>query len=69
VNPQLTSNADDIEWLPVSASRPCKVCGAQQGCRTREEFACCTHRVSDWPLTNGCWLHRLDSSREVDRVA
>jgi hypothetical protein len=69
VNPQLRRNAEDIEWVAVTKSRPCQVCGAHEGCRTRDEFACCTHRVSDWPLTNGAWLHRLDASCEVNRVA
>jgi hypothetical protein len=52
---------DDVDWNGVSVKRPCPICGGDAVCRTRPDgtFACCARRTSDWPLTNGLWLHRL----------
>jgi len=56
------------EWILVSAKRPCRVCGGHEGCRTGfdDQFACCARRPSDWPITTGGWLHRLDVVLEVE---
>ena len=51
-----------LEWTLVTRSRPCRVCGgAAMGCRWRSdgEFACCTARPSEWPLTVGGWVHQV----------
>lgn len=51
----------DAVWRGVSSRKPCPVCGGSEGCFIHEEdvFASCAERPSDWPLTNGTWLHRL----------
>lgn len=48
-------------WVVVSVARPCPVCGFAANCLVHEDepFAACASRPSDWPLTNGDWLHRL----------
>jgi hypothetical protein len=53
--------AMDGDWDGVSGRRPCPVCGAQSDCSLHvdDAFVSCAHRPSDWPLTNGSWLHRL----------
>jgi hypothetical protein len=55
---QLTA---DAAWHGTSARNPCPVCGGSRGCFVHEEdgFACCGTSPSDWPLTNGTWLHRF----------
>jgi hypothetical protein len=52
--------AVDFEWAAVSDARPCLVCGSDSRCRrhTVDAFASCARRPSEWPLTNGSWLHR-----------
>ena len=57
------SSGTDGEWKTVSNKQPCRVCGSREACRTGygEEFACCSRRVSEWPLTTGGWLHRLEA--------
>jgi hypothetical protein len=54
----------DLEWLTVSISRRCPVCGGASGCKTHAEgdFAACGKQPSDWPLTSGDWLHRVGRS-------
>jgi hypothetical protein len=72
MNRHLQTPSEEVEWTVVSPSRPCRVCGADHGCRLgyKEEFACCSRQVSDWPLTNGGWLHRLvPHPDEESRVA
>jgi hypothetical protein len=56
------TQAVDIEWKNVSNHRPCPICGASEVCRTHPDgtFACCAQEPSEWPMTNGAWLHRLD---------
>jgi len=51
----------DATWRGVSQRRPCPVCGGSDGCFVHEDdaFASCVERPSDWPLTNGTWLHRI----------
>lgn len=55
------SSPTEADWEGVSSSSPCPVCGETAGCRTHSDasFACCARRPSDWPMTNGSWLHRL----------
>jgi hypothetical protein len=59
------SSTSEFEWEGVSDENPCPICGARSICRLHddERFACCLQRPSEWPLTNGGWLHRL--SREI----
>lgn len=56
----------DEQWRSVSERRRCPVCGASEGCHVHEEddFASCARAPSDWPLTNGAWLHRLPADGE-----
>jgi hypothetical protein len=53
----------EADWISVSGSHPCRVCGANAGCRfhSLEPFASCTSRRSEWPLTSGDWLHRVET--------
>jgi hypothetical protein len=58
--------AIDSDWRLVSQDRPCPVCGADDACsiHTHDAFACCAREPSEWKLTNGAWLHKLqDRSR------
>jgi hypothetical protein len=59
------SPAIDSDWRLVSQERPCPVCGAEDTCgvHTVDEFACCARAPSEWKLTNGSWLHRLQSTQ------
>jgi hypothetical protein len=52
----------DIEWITVSGRRPCPVCGGSLQCQVQAEgaFAACNTRPSDWPMTSGAWLHRVE---------
>jgi hypothetical protein len=66
----------ELDWINVSAGRRCPICGGSAGCKMHAEghFAACGHEPSDWPLTSGAWLHRLDapataSSPSQDAVA
>ena len=58
-----TSNGLDGDWDRVTGTAPCPICGGAAECRTHsdEAFACCVQRPSDWRLSNGGWLHRIDS--------
>jgi hypothetical protein len=53
--------ATDTDWDDVSQHRPCSVCGAESDCRRHvdDAFVSCARRRSEWPLTNGAWLHRV----------
>ena len=55
------SPAIDSDWRLVSQERPCPVCGGEDTCgiHTVDTFACCARAPSEWKLTNGSWLHRL----------
>jgi hypothetical protein len=63
------TNPVDTEWRNVSERSPCPICGASEACRTHPDghFACCAQKPSEWPMTNGAWLHRiaLSSASEV----
>lgn len=54
-------SAIDADWDDVSEHRPCSVCGAESDCRRHvdDAFVSCARRPSEWPLTNGAWLHRV----------
>jgi|GEM_PF-1494834 len=56
----------DVEWLTVSERRPCPICGNHATCSTHasQSFASCIKHPSEWPLTNGAWLHRLPRDPE-----
>lgn len=51
----------DAAWRGASAKRPCPICGGSEGCFLHEDhgFVSCGSSPSDWPLTNGTWLHRF----------
>ncbi len=74
MNRHLRSRIVDDEWDRVSPRRPCPICGADAGCRVRlsDALVCCASRVSQWPLTNGAWLHRILAERdeiiEIDEI-
>lgn len=63
--------AIDSDWKLVSQERPCPVCGAEDTCgvHTVDEFACCARAPSEWKLTNGSWLHRLQSAQAPAALA
>lgn len=52
---------EELVWIEVSLAQPCQICGAVSGCTTMEngEFAHCSQTVSEWPVLDGGWLHRL----------
>ena len=58
------SQSQDAEWKLVSEKNPCPICKSANGCHRDLEgaFACCARRPSDWPLTSGAWLHRVERS-------
>jgi hypothetical protein len=58
------TNPIDTEWRNVSERSPCPICGACEACRTHPDghFACCAQKPSEWPMTNGAWLHRITLS-------
>lgn len=60
------ANHVDYDWIQVSSVAPCPICGAGQDCRIHadEAFACCIREPSDWRLSNGGWLHRVDVELE-----
>jgi hypothetical protein len=51
----------DHDWSSVSELRPCPVCGSPSRCSVHADgaFASCSREQSEWPLTNGSWLHRI----------
>jgi hypothetical protein len=63
--------AIDSDWRSVSQERPCPVCGKDDVCsvHTADDFACCAREPSEWKLTNGSWLHRIQASSTVAQVA
>jgi hypothetical protein len=62
------SAAIDSDWRLVSQERPCPVCGSEDACsiHTQDAFACCAREPSDWKLTNGAWLHKLQAQSSVE---
>lgn len=59
------ANHVDHDWIQVSSAAPCPICGAGENCRIHadEAFACCIREPSDWRLSNGGWLHRVDAEQ------
>ena len=57
------SQGPAIEWRAVTVHQPCRICGAIRGCRFQPngDLVCCVNNESDWPLTNGSWLHRAEA--------
>lgn len=54
----LTNEAD---WESVTLQRPCPVCSSTQGCSTHSRsFVSCERTPSQWPMTTGTWLHRVE---------
>jgi hypothetical protein len=51
----------DPEWDDVSECQPCPVCRAESNCSRHvdDAFVSCARCPSEWPLTNGGWLHRV----------
>ena len=68
VHPVPALLADRVEWTSVSSKRPCPVCGSSSSCLVHgaRSFACCAKHQSEWPLTTGAWLHRLESTGAVE---
>ena len=64
------SQSQEAEWKLVSEKHPCPICNAEDGCHRDLEgaFACCARRPSDWPLTSGAWLHRVEEPVSGTRV-
>ena len=62
------SQSHEAEWKLVSEKHPCPICESADGCHRDLEgaFACCGRRPSDWPLTTGAWLHRIESESESE---
>lgn len=58
---QPSKPAIEVEWNKVSAKHPCVVCSSHAGCLrgVDDEFACCAHVRSEWPLSAGGWVHRV----------
>jgi hypothetical protein len=56
------------DWDDVSERNPCPVCGAESDCSRHvdDSFVSCARRPSEWPLTNGGWLHRLPLSQDAE---
>lgn len=56
------SQSQEAEWNLVSETHPCSICNAAEGCHRDLEgaFVCCARHPSDWPLTSGAWLHRVE---------
>ena len=59
------THVEQPDWVEVTSSRPCPVCGAVSECALLEnaEFAHCLRQVSEWPLLDRGWLHRLTDAR------
>jgi hypothetical protein len=57
------SHGIDTEWRLVNSTRPCPVCGSHDECstHTEDDFACCAREPSEWKLTNGSWLHKIQA--------
>jgi hypothetical protein len=64
------STAIQTDWDGVSEGHPCPICGGRSDCSrcADEAFVACARRPSDWPLTNGAWLHRLTLDEEARQL-
>jgi hypothetical protein len=56
------THAVDLNWRAASAASPCPICGSEEGCQRHidNNFVSCSQQRSEWPLTNGSWLHRIE---------
>lgn len=60
-HPHASVRPVEFDWTFVSFKHPCTICGSNDGCRRgEEEFACCVRIGSQWPLTAGGWVHRVE---------
>jgi hypothetical protein len=64
------ASVDVLEWVEVSSTQPCPICGGVSRCAVYgdDEFVRCLEVVCDWPVVTGGWLHRLEG-RAVETVA
>lgn len=53
----------ESDWTGVSERNPCPICKSTSRCHKHADhaFASCTRQPSEWPLTNGAWLHRVQA--------
>ena len=60
-----TPDTEQLEWVEVSLAQPCRVCGGVSECTMLEngEFAHCIQTVSERPVLDRGWLHRLAAGR------
>jgi hypothetical protein len=60
----------EVEWTKVSPKHPCIVCAGHAGCLrgVDDEFACCSHVPSEWPLSAGGWVHRVEREAATEEV-
>lgn len=49
-----------MNWVRVTKTNPCAVCGRPDWCTVGEFFFCCMRVQSAKPCTNGGWLHPLN---------
>ncbi len=65
----VSTSSIDIDWRAVSLHKPCPVCGGPSGCTYHGQapFVGCANKPSDWPLTSGSWLHRLEPLRRAGK--
>lgn len=60
-----TTIDDDLQWVAVSIEHPCPICESIDGCGVAPCPDCtvvnCLQVVSDFPMTDGGWLHRLSA--------
>ena len=70
MSPALRSQSQETEWKLVSAQHPCPICEASDGCHRDLDgtFACCARRPSEWPLTSGAWLHRIERTTTSAKI-
>jgi hypothetical protein len=56
-----SSHLVEMEWTTATNTSPCPICGGDQGCKRHIDntFASCAQQPSEWPLTDGGWLHRV----------
>jgi hypothetical protein len=58
------------QWLEVSVTGPCPLCGGISGCSLHErgEFVICREVVSDRPMVGSGWLHPVEVPILVGRL-
>jgi nucleotide-binding universal stress UspA family protein len=65
------TSADDPAWEPVSAARPCPVCGATRGCAVVADagYACCGRVIAPHRIEDCGWLHPLHGTVQLAATA